>query len=164
MEIRPVRQEDDEALARIIRQVMEEYGSTGEGSSYHDAEIDAVSRAYEGERAAYFVVVDGNRVLGGGGIGPLRGEETGSVCELRKMYFLPEARGRGLGRQVVQKCLGAAVAAGYETCYLETMTSMKEARRLYERLGFHRTSRPLGGTGHFGCDAWMILDLVDRST
>jgi putative acetyltransferase len=156
--LRPVRRDDDPALARVIRAVMEEYGATGAGSSYHDAEVDAISVAYAGGRAAYFVT-DGERVLGGGGIGPLAGDASGRTCELRKMYFLPEARGRGFGRSVVELCLEAARGAGYETCYLETMSSMKEARRLYERAGFRPTGRPLGDTGHFGCDAWMRLEL-----
>lgn len=157
--VRPVRKDDDSALARVIRAVMEEYGATGPGSSYHDAEVDAISDAYAGGGAAYFVVAEGERVLGGGGVGPLAGDATGRTCELRKMYFLPEARGRGLGRRVVGLCLEAAREAGYRTCYLETMSSMKEARRLYERTGFRPTARPLGDTGHFGCDAWMSLDL-----
>ena len=80
MDVRRVEARDDVQLARIIRTVMEEYGSTGEGSSYHDPEIDAVSRAYAGERAAYFVVADGDRVLGGGGIGPLAGDAAGTIC------------------------------------------------------------------------------------
>lgn len=159
MEIRRVEEGDDEQLARIVRQVMEEYGATGEGSSYHDPEIDEISRAYSGSRAAYFVVAEGSRVLGGGGIGPLTGDESGAVCELRKMYFLPEARGRGFGRKVVERSLEAAKAAGYRTCYLETMSSMKEARRLYVAAGFKSADRPLGRTGHFGCDAWMVLSL-----
>lgn len=159
MKVRRVTAADDAQLARVIREVMQEYGAAGEGSSYHDAELDAVSAAYAGDRAAYFVVVDGDRVLGGGGIGPLAGEESGTTCELRKMYVLPEARGLGLGRQIVELSLDAARAAGYGTCYLETMSSMKEARRLYESIGFISSDRPLGRTGHFGCDAWMVLDL-----
>ncbi len=159
LEIRPIRRDDDDEVARIIRVVMEEYGSTGEGSSYHDEEIDAISLSYGVDGAAYFVVWDGERILGGGGFGPLAGDESRSTCELRKMYFLPEARGRGLGRAMVEQCLDAARAAGYRTCYLETMSSMTEARKLYEAIGFETTSRPLGDTGHFGCDAWMRLGL-----
>jgi len=159
MEVRKITSRDDAELARVIRAVMEEYGATGEGTSYHDTEIDAMSEAYKGDRAVYFVVIDEGRVLGGGGFGPLAGDSSAEVCELRKMYMLPEARGKGLGRSIVALCLDEARRAGYRTCYLETMSSMKEARRLYETIGFVSTEKPLGGTGHFGCNAWMQLSL-----
>jgi putative acetyltransferase len=51
---------------------------------------------YSEARAAYFVVEDGGRQLGGGGIGPLAGAGD-EVCELHNKYFLPELRGRGIG-------------------------------------------------------------------
>jgi putative acetyltransferase len=156
--VRAIEEADDEELASIIRDVMTEYGSTGPGSSIHDPEIDSMSAAYASKGAAYFVVTDGERVCGGGGIGPLAGGD-GATCELRKMYLVPEVRGRGFGRRIVELCLDAARRSGYHTCYLETMSSMKEARILYERMGFKATERPLGDTGHLGCDAWMRLEI-----
>lgn len=155
--IRLIDPSDDTALARVIREVMSDFGATGEGTSFHDAEIDAMYDAYQ-DRAAYFVLIDGDRLIGGGGIGPLVGDD-GTTCELRKMYFLPEARGRGFGRAMLEKCIAAAREHGYRFCYLETMDSMKEARRLYEAAGFGRTDKPSGDTGHHGCDAWLRLEL-----
>jgi putative acetyltransferase len=97
-------------------------------------------------------------VVGGGGIGPLKGGDDGT-CELRKMYFLPAARGHGLGRMVAERALAFAKTAGYTACYLETMTAMTTARALYEKLGFKQSGTPQGHTGHFGCDAWYEMDL-----
>ena len=81
------------------------------------------------------------------------------VCELRKMYFKPEARGQGLGRAMLARCLEAARQNGYQRMYLETRQNMSEARRLYERNGFAPVTKPLGHTGHFGCDAWYVREL-----
>jgi putative acetyltransferase len=97
-------------------------------------------------------------VSGGGGIAPLDGGAR-EVCELRKMYFLPELRGLGVGRRVLDRCLATARELGYRQCYLETLTGMDAAKRLYERTGFRRLDAPCGATGHFGCDAWYALDL-----
>jgi putative acetyltransferase len=149
--LRPIRTEDDPAVAAIIRQVMTEMGASGPGFAIHDPEVDFMTRAYAPPRAAYYVVDRGGRVIGGGGFAQLAGgpEDT---CELRKMYFLPEARGSGTGRRLLGLLLDEARAAGFRSCYLETLESMTAARALYESVGFARTCA-LGNTGHFGCDS-----------
>jgi putative acetyltransferase len=157
---RPIRPEDDAAVAAIIRRVMPEFGADGPGFAIHDPEVDHMCAAYSGQGAAYFVVEgEGGQVLGGGGIAPLLGGEPG-VCELRKMYFLPEARGRGLGQALLKQCLEVAGLLGYHTCYLETLTGMDQAIRLYRKLGFKPLCSPLGRTGHGGCDHWFTLELA----
>lgn len=157
---RPIRPEDDAAVAAVIRQVMPEFGADGPGFALHDPEVDFMSRAYSGPGAAYFVVVDASgRVLGGAGVAALEGGEPG-VCELRKMYFLPAARGKGLGGALLRHCLQTARDLGYRTCYLETLTGMDQAIQLYTRLGFRPLCAPLGRTGHGGCDRWFALALA----
>ena len=156
--IRPIRAADDPAMAAVIRTVMPEFGACGDGFAINDPEVDWMSRAYAEPRHAYFVVERGDRVLGGGGVAPLAGGD-GSVCELRKMYFLPEARGIGAGAAMMATCLQAARGFGFAHCYLETLTGMDAAMRLYERSGFRRIDRSLGATGHGGCDSFYLLDL-----
>jgi putative acetyltransferase len=155
--IRPIEPRDDAAIAAIIRTVMPEFGAVGPGYSIMDPEVDFMSGAYQGPGAAYFVVDDGGEVVGGGGVAPLdRGEE--GVCELRKMYLLSGARGRGIGSRLLQRCLDAARDLGHRRCYLETLAAMEGARRLYEQAGFRRLDAPLGDTGH-RCNRFYILDL-----
>ena len=156
--IRPIEPRDDAAVAAIIRQVMPEFGAGGEGFAIHDAEVDAMSAAYAQPRCSYFVVERGGAVVGGGGVAPLAGGEA-DVCELRKMYFLPAARGIGAGSAMMQRCLDAARAHGFRRCYLETLTGMDAAQALYRRSGFAPICAPMGGTGHHGCDRWFIRDL-----
>ena len=95
---------------------------------------------------------------GGAGIAPLVGAAP-AVCELRRMYFLREARGSGLGAQMLATCLDAARGLGFTRCYLETLTGMDDAQRLYARAGFRRLCGAQGATGHFGCDQHYELDL-----
>jgi putative acetyltransferase len=156
--IRPIRPEDDAAVAAIIRDVMASFGATGPGYSSSDPEVDAMSAAYDGARAAYFVLEDDGIVVGCGGIAPLEGAGP-DTCELRKMYLLPVARGRGLGRAMLQRCLDAARGRGYRRCYLETLAAMQAARELYEKAGFRKLSAPLGSTGHSGCNQHYLLEL-----
>ncbi len=156
--IRPITPGDDDAVAGIIRSVMTDFGACGPGFAINDPEVDAMSASYGAPRAAYWVVELAGRVVGGAGIAPLAGagEDT---CELRKMYFLPEARGRGLGERMLRLCLDEARRLGYARCYLETLTGMDAAQRLYTRLGFRPLCGPLGATGHFGCDRHYLLEL-----
>jgi putative acetyltransferase len=156
---RPIRPEDDAAVAAIIRRVMPEFGADGPGFALHDPEVDHMGAAYAVPGAAYFVVVDETgRLVGGGGVARLEGGTEG-VCELRKMYFLPEARGRGMGEALLSHCLAVARDLGYRTCYLETLSGMDQAIRLYVKLGFKPLCAPLGHTGHGGCDHWFAREL-----
>ena len=156
--IRPITPADDSAMAAIIRAVMPEFGASGDGFAINDPEVDWMSRAYSEPRHAYFVFERGGVVLGGAGIAPLAGGD-GDVCELRKMYFLPEARGLGAGTAMMSRCLDAARAAGFAQCYLETLRGMDAAMRLYERSGFRRIDAPMGATGHGGCNTFYLRDL-----
>ena len=156
--IRPIRAGDDAAMADVIRTVMPEFGATGNGFAISDPEVDWMSRAYAAPRHAYFVVERDGRVLGGAGVAPLVGCDP-DVCELRKMYFLPQARGIGAGTAMMARCLDAAREFGYAHCYLETLTGMDAAMRLYERSGFQRIDGPMGATGHGGCNRFYLLAL-----
>ena len=97
-------------------------------------------------------------IVGGAGIYPLN-EADGNLCELQKMYFLKEARGIGLGRAVLNRCVEQAREFGYDGCFLDTLGTMKDAIKLYERFGFERVEKPLGRTGHLICDAYFYLPL-----
>jgi len=94
-------------------------------------------------------------VLGGGGIFPTQGLPADTV-ELVKLYLLPAARGRGVGKALITHCFEAARANGYARVYLETTDELTQAIPLYERLGFTYLPEPLGNSGHFGCQIWMI--------
>ncbi len=156
--VRPIEPKDDAAVAAIIRAVMPEFGASGPGFAIHDTEVDTMSASYSRPRHGYFVVEHEGKVKGGAGIAPLAGGDP-SVCELRKMYFLKEARGRGQGEKLLRRCLAFAKEAGYQLCYLETLTGMDQAQKLYERLGFGRIPQAMGSTGHFGCNRFYTLDL-----
>jgi putative acetyltransferase len=137
---------------------MPEFGAVGDGFAINDPEVDWMSRAYDAPRSAYFVVEREGVVLGGGGVAPLEGGPD-DTCELRKMYFLPAARGLGAGSAMMARCLDAARGFGFTRCYLETLCGMDAAMKLYDRSGFRRIDAPLGATGHGGCNTFYLRDL-----
>ena len=156
--IRKIKSDDNASVAKIIRTVMPEFGAGGQGFAIHDREVDDMYSAYNGAKASYFVCESGGRLIGGGGVGPLVGgpDET---CELKKMYFLPEGRGKGLGEKLLLKCLQQARVLGYRYCYLETFNTMKNAMKLYEKNRFKKIDGPMGNTGHFACDVFYLRKL-----
>ena len=156
--IRPIAPQDNPAVAAVIRRVMPEFGADGPGFAIHDAEVDDMAGAYAQPGCAYFVVERAGRICGGAGIAPLDDPEPG-ICELRKMYFLPELRGLGAGKALIAQCLDMARSLGYRRCYLETLTGMDAAQKLYEANGFERIPKALGNTGHFGCNRFYLREL-----
>ena len=161
--IREVRPEDDPQLADLITQVMTEIGAIGEGYSINDPEVQAMSQNYFAPRAGYLVLARGNEILGGGGFAPLT-DAPETTCELRKMYFLPSARGLGKAQEMLNLIIEHAKAAGYAKMYLETIIGADKAIALYERNGFTKIQCPRGNTGHSSCDTFYERDLLlDRT-
>jgi putative acetyltransferase len=155
--VRLIKSSDNANVAAIIRTVMPEFGASGQGFAIHDSEVDDMYNAYS-SRAAYFVCEINGKIVGGGGISQLQGGET-NTCELKKMYFLPEGRGKGLGQEVLRECLRTAKEIGFEYCYLETFNTMNDAMKLYEKNGFEKIPGPMGATGHFACDVFYLKKL-----
>lgn len=154
--IRPIAPGDDAALACAIRATLTEFGAAKPGTAYYDDATDHLPALFQQTpRSAYFVAELAGEVLGGGGIFPTEGLPADTV-ELVKLYLLPPARGRGVGKALLHRCLAAARAAGYARVYLETTEELTHAIPLYEKLGFTYLARALGNSGHFGCQLWMI--------
>src|SRR5688572_28389017 len=151
--IRRATKKDSPQLANLIRTVMPEFGASGPGFAIHDKEVDDIFEAYNRPRCAYFVCEEDGKIIGGGGVAPLEGGDF-NTCELKKMYFFPEGRGKGLGQEILSECLKAAKEIGFEYCYLETFNTMKSAMKLYEKNGFNKIPGQLGNTGHFACDTF----------
>ena len=156
--IRDIEPRDNAELAQIIRASLAEFGANKPGTVYFDPTTDNLYALFQQPGSHYFVAASWPVLLGGAGIFPSAGLPDGT-CELVKMYLRPEARGKGLGRQLINKCLETAKRAGYRQVYLETMPELAKAVKTYERFGFRYLDGPMGNTGHFGCDVWMLLDL-----
>lgn len=154
--IRPITAGDNVALARAVRDTLAEFGAAKPGTAYYDEATDHLHELFsQMPRSAYFVAELDGEVMGGGGIFPTENLPADTV-ELVKLYLRPAARGRGVGKALINHCLQAARAAGYARVYLETTAELTQAIPLYEKLGFTYLTEALGSSGHFGCQIWMI--------
>lgn len=154
--IRPIQSDDNIALAQIIRKALEEFGANHPGTVYFDDSTDHLFELFNATpQSQYLVAEKDGKIMGGAGIFPTEGLPK-HTCELVKMYLLPEARGKGLGKQMINLCMELAKEKGFEQMYLETMPELKKAIDIYEKFGFTFLNAPMGNSGHTGCDICMI--------
>jgi putative acetyltransferase len=160
MHIRPITKQDDHRIAEVIRSVLKEFNADPKTTALGDPSLDYMTETYSEPRACYFVAEENGVILGGGGIRSLDGASE-NICELQKMYFLPELRGRGFGKKMIELCLNKATEYQYEKVYLETLSHMHAAIALYRQFGFAPLTSPLGDTGHGGCNVYMLKSLEE---
>jgi len=156
--IREIQKADNLSVAKVIRAVLEEFNVPKVGTAYADPQLDCMFETYSEPKSTYFVVEKDGEIIGCAGIAPLANGAP-DVCELQKMYFLPETRGLGIGARMMEMCLNKAKASGFRQCYLETMPYMEAAQKLYIKSGFRYLDGPMGCTGHSSCPVWMIKEL-----
>ena len=156
--IRDLQKEDNPALAKVVKDTLAEFGANHPNTVYYDPTTDTLFEVFQTPRSKYFLAELNNKIVGGGGIYPTDGLPP-DTCELVKMYLLPEARGKGLGRTLIEKCIEAAAENGFKKIYLETMPELKQALSVYEKFGFEYLKGPMGNSGHTGCSLWMLKQL-----
>lgn len=156
--IRTIQPADNKELAVIVRNALAEFGANKPGTVYYDATTDALYELFQKQGSIYFVAEENSQLLGGAGIYPSPGlpPDTG---ELVKMYLSPAARGKGIGKMLIEKALQFAGDTGYRKVYIETMPELRKAMSVYEKFGFKYLDGPMGDTGHFGCEIWMLKEL-----
>jgi len=152
MTLRPATNEDREAVERLVFSVLRTYGLEPDPDGT-DADLADLEGHYGNRGGCFDVLVDDeDRVIGSVGVYAT----TSELCELRKMYLAPEARGRGWGLRLLHHALDRARELGFRRMWLETAHSLVEAHRLYRKHGFepfeapHRSAR---------CDFALVRDL-----
>ncbi|MHC2993650.1 acetyltransferase [Pontibacter sp. HJ8] len=156
--IRPIQPSDNEPLAILIRQVFREFKIDKPGTVYTDPTTDALYELFQQPASAYFVAEVDGEIVGGCGVYPTEGLPKG-CAELVKFYLAAEARGKGIGNQLMQQSIAAARELGYKQLYLESFPELARAVSMYEKAGFRRISHALGNSGHYACNIWMLKDL-----
>ena len=132
---------DRQAAADLIGTVLAEYGLGWEPEAT-DRDVVQVEACYHAAGGEFWVVEAGDRLVGTAGYYPVAYGNNG--VELRKMYLLPEARGQGLGRYLLQVAEAAIGERGFHEIWIETATVLKEACLLYEKNGYQPPEENVG--------------------
>ncbi|MBK9522500.1 MAG: carbonate dehydratase [Rhodocyclaceae bacterium] len=122
-----------------------------------DAELAGLPGAYVPPRGRLFYLEMDGKAAGCIGLRPL--DET--TCEIKRLFVIPECRGRGLGQKLVLATIKAAREIGYQRMLLDTLPKMPMALKLYRELGF-RDTPPYYETPHEGT-VFLALDLTTWS-
>jgi putative acetyltransferase len=158
IQLRKILPTDNKAIANIIRTSLEEFNANKPGTVYFDDTTDDLFTVFKKQQSIYFIAEEGAEILGGGGIYPTENLES-DTCELVKLYLSKNARGKGIGKLLLQQCIAAAIQLGFKKMYLETMPELTSAIPMYEKFGFTYLPNAQGNSGHCGCDIWMIKNL-----
>lgn len=152
--IRPIQVTDNAEIARIIKSVLTEFGANKPGTVFTDPTTDQLFELFQTPNSSYFIALENDKIIGGCGIFPTKGLPAGCV-ELVKLYITAEWRGKGIGYQLMEKCIAHAQALNFKEIYLETLPELHIAVGLYENMGFQYLEQPYGDSGHFACDLWL---------
>ena len=157
--LREIQQVDNKIIAKIIRKALEEHGVARPGTVYTDSTTDALFELFQTKGSVYFIAEDNGEILGGCGVFPTKGLPSG-CAELVKLYVSANARSKGVGGELLNRCSVAAKELGYSQLYLETLPELDRAVSLYERSGYLNLKSALGDSGHFACSVWMMKELI----
>jgi len=155
---RHIKKKDNREIAELIRSVFREFGVLRPGTVYFDPTTDNLFSLFKKRGSTYWVAEEEGRIIGGCGIYPTTDLPEG-CAELVKLYLHPEKRGRGTGRELIRKSLRSAEKMGYQQVYLESFPEFNKAINLYLKSGFEFIPGPMGNSGHYGCNIWMLKDL-----
>ena len=130
-EIRDYSPGDEEDVFRIVKEVLAGYGlSTNPKET--DADLRDIQVSYLSEGGAFRILECDGQIVGSYGLYPT----ARRTCELRKMYLLPELKGQGMGKKMMEDAFAVAKDLGFVEMTLETNSRLKEALGLYRKYGF----------------------------
>lgn len=155
---RTIQPSDDSVLAAIIRESIEALRLPTEGTAHSDPTTDHLYELFQKPGSAYRVLEIDGEVMGGCGVYPSNGLPKGHA-ELVRFFLKPEVRGKGYGKQLMELSETIARELGYTHLYLESFPEMEAAVHLYRSFGYVQLNTPLGNTGHFSCNVWMLKKL-----
>ncbi|MEQ8962812.1 MAG: GNAT family N-acetyltransferase, partial [Coleofasciculus sp. C2-GNP5-27] len=118
-----------------------------------DRDVVDVETFYQTVGGEFWVIEYQGTVVGTSAYYPVeRGE---NAVEIRKMYLLPEVRGQGLGKFLLQQLEQAIASRGFQQIWIETANVLKEAIQLYESSGY----QPTTGVETKRCDRVYVKQL-----
>jgi len=156
--IRSIKESDNLILAQIIREIFIEHNAPQEGTVYTDPTTDDLYTLFRKNNSILFVGEIDNKVVGCGGVYPTKGLPKG-CAEFVKFYISPEARGFGLGIQIMKKSISWAKENSFDKLYIESLPHYAKAVSMYKKMGFAMLDKPIGQSGHPTCNIWMLKEL-----
>ncbi len=150
MELKEAKSDSEYKTAiQLFKEYVSQIGVDLEFQNFNE-EIENIKSLYSRPKGVLFIALDDKRSpLGCVGIRKLEN----SICELKRMYLKEEARGLGIGKQLLKKAIEVGEELGYQKMRLDTLPIMHSAIDLYKRTGFYEIEpyrfNPIKGTKYF---------------
>lgn len=140
--IQPIQPHQHQAAKQVLLTVCQELWEVSEEFVLqHDPlpDFDDIENSYFNQNGTFLVLLDGERVVGTCGVRHWQGD----ICEMKRLWFLKEYRGQGLGRLIAQRVIDFATAKGYKRVRLDVADAEKQTLPiiLYQQLGFYFIER-----------------------
>lgn len=161
--VRCIEPEDNAAVAQVIRSSVIEHGAPLVGTIYDDPHTDTMYQTFKEKNAEYWVIEHDGVILGGGGFYPTIGLPEG-YAELTRLHFSPEARGKGIGKYLLQLIEKRAAKLGYTHMYLVSYPFFGKAISIYERYGYTHITEVLDESGLFEGAPYHMVKKIGTST
>lgn len=158
IKIRKVQKSDNENVAKIIRSCFHDFKVSTAGTVYEDPTTDHLFELFSEHSSGLFVAEIDDEIAGCCGIFPTEGLPE-HCAELVKFYISKNFRGKGIGKMLMEKSIDFAKNVGFKSIYIESLPEFSTAVSIYEKQGFTYLEKPLGNSGHSGCNLWMIKHL-----
>ncbi|WP_417431145.1 GNAT family N-acetyltransferase [Halpernia sp.] len=158
LSLRKIQEKDNAELAKIIRSCFQDFKVCTAGTVFEDPTTDNLFQLFTEEKSALFVAEENEKLYGCCGIFPTEGLPE-NCAELVKFYLDKNARGKGIGKALMEKSIEFAKNMGYSSIYIESLPEFSTAVSIYEKQGFNYLEKPLGNSGHSGCNLWMLKKL-----
>lgn len=101
-----------------------------------EQELQTLHRVYSPPNGCIILAKHNDKTVGCIALKPI----GDGICEMKRLYVRPEARGLGLGRKLVEELIMFAKQSSYQSMKLDTVSKLKEAIYLYRSLGFVETA------------------------
>lgn len=152
MNLRPATNADRAEIEALVFAALHEHGLSPSPDST-DIDLADIEGFYGNGSGFFDVLIDSDEII----VGTVAIHRTeDELCELRKMYLAPAARGGGWGRRLLDHAIERAREMGFRRIWLETADSLESAHRLYERNGFEPYRAPHQSER---CDFAMIREI-----
>ena len=159
IEYREIKKSDNNPLGEVMEKVLIEYNAVEGGSMLGDPTCFNMYSQYTDKDSIYYVAILYGKLVGGCGVKRIPNIDNDGICELQRMYILKEARGKKIGKTLIEMCITKAKEFGFNEMYIESFPQMKEAISLYSKNGFYSIDYRIGNTGHDACDVKMLKKL-----
>jgi putative acetyltransferase len=159
VDYREILIDDNLELGQLMEEVLREFDAVEGQSMLGDPTLFKMYEQYQEKKSIYFIAEEDGEILGGCGIKVVPKQKDDNICELQRMYLRKRARGRKIGKTLIEMCIEKAREFKFQKMYIESYPQMKDAINLYTKNGFYPIPYPIGDTGHSSCDVRMLKDL-----